>query len=300
MLVTGLLCAFLSAAAWADLTIQGTHSPGISGGVEHQVIYLGENQMRIDQLAPETQENAGNDGVTSSMLIRFSGSPPGLLFLDHQSRRVQMLSSLRGIGAAETGAIGSDRSAHPVRVEKRDETREILGKTAYRYDFSFAGDVDPLALLGQQLPEGMSIAIRIQLQVNGTSWVVPGMEGASELADFFKQLNGRQLTIGMLGPTPSQTTHEVSMLSPGLSSAITDVLMQLTRAGFPLLTETSSQLTVEQTGAMSAYFQGVLDAMGIGGQKSTRSVITSVQAGKLPPERFYDRALPRGYSLNTP
>ena len=291
---------FACATAWADITIDGTHSPGLSGGIDRQVIYLKEDQMRIDQLTVKAQDGKNTDRVDSSMLIRFSGRPSGWLFIDHDSMRVQMLSSLREIDTAQTPEAGSAPSASSVRVVEQDETREILGHTAHRYDFAFAGNVDPLALLGQQLSPGMAGMISIKLQVTGTSWVAPDMQGARELAAFFAQLSHRQLTLGMLGPTPPEAAQELSLLSPGLSSALTEVLARITTAGFPLLTQTHSDMRVDMEGAMADMIQGMLDAMGIGGPHSTESVVTGVHGGDLPPDLFYDGLLPKGYSLNTP
>jgi len=90
------------------------------------------------------------------------------------------------------------------------------------------------------------------------------------------------------------------LLSPGLSSALTEVLAQITTAGFPLLTQTHSDIRVDMEGAMADMIQGMLDAMGIGGSHSTESVVTGVHGGNVPPELFYDGLLPPGYSLNTP
>lgn len=291
---------FSCATAWADITIEGTHSPGLGGASDRQVIYLRRDQMRIDQLTTKARDGNNRDRVASSMLIRFSGHPSGLLYIDHDSMRVQMLSSLREIDTAQTPDAGSDPSASSVRVVERDETREILGHAAHRYDFAFAGNVDPLVLLGQQLAPDMAGLISIKLQVSGTSWVAPDMQGAKELAAFFAQLSRRQLTLGMLGPTPPETAQELSLLSPGLSSAVTEVLARITTAGFPLLTQTHSDVRVDMEGAMANMIQGMLEGMGIGGQHSTESVVTGVHGGNVPQELFYDGSLPQGYSLNTP
>lgn len=291
--ITVLLTCFLSTNAWADLTIHGTHYPGPSGGTDRQVTYLRENEMKIDHLS--TLEKEGDGGVANSILIRFSGHPSGLLYLDHESKRVQLLSSLRETGAVES----ANDSAGLVSVVKQDETREILGQTAHRYDFSFSGDVDPLALLGEQLPPALAGSVIIKLQVTGTSWIVPGMEGAGELAEFCEQLSKRQLTIGMLGQSLSETGQDVSFLSAGLSGALTDVFRQVTAAGFPLLTQTRSEMRVDMAGYMGGIIQGLLDGMGVSGPQSTEMIVTAVQTSKIAPELFYDGELPQGYSLNT-
>ncbi|MGA9572469.1 MAG: hypothetical protein WBS20_00835 [Lysobacterales bacterium] len=288
------LSCFLYATAWADLTIQGTHSPGIHGGIDRVVIYLADDQMRIDRLTTVLQGGEPGDGVVSSVLIRFSGRPSGLLYLDHGSKRIRMLSSLREIGADQTARAGA------VRVVKQGQTREILGHTAYRYDFSFSEYVDPLLLLGQQLPAEMAGQVRVKLLVTGTSWVVPDMEGASELADFFVQLNKRQLTIGHLAQNQSETAQELSILSPGLSSALTDVFAQITRAGFPLLTQTHSNMKTDMQGGFGKLFQGMLESTGIASPQSTESMVSFVDTADVPPDIFYGGLLPPGYSLNTP
>jgi len=290
----------LHGAAWADLTIEGIHSPGMYGGVEREVIYLRDNQMRIDRLPAPTadhgQDNKSDSGpgsdVASSVLTRFSGSPAGMLYLEHESKRVQIISSLR--------EIGSDQSASEVPIVMQGETREMLGRTAHRYDFSFTGSVDPLVLLGQQLPTGLAALVRIDLQVTGTAWVAPDMEGANELADFFAQLSKRQLIIQPLGQAGAETAQDLSILSPELSKAFTAVAAQITRAGFPLKIQTQSQTNIYPQGSVAILIQGMLDTLGIASQQSTESVVTAVNTGKVPPELFYGGLLPPGYSLNTP
>jgi hypothetical protein len=281
----------LWAPAWADLTIEGTHSPGFSGGVDRQVIYLRDEQMRIDQLA---QEGSNTDRVASSLLIRSSGRPAGLLHIDHGSRTVQVLSALPPTNAANSAL---DPAANPVRVERRDETWEILGHTTQRYDFSFSGNVDPLALLGEQLPPGMAGMVSIKLNVSGTSWVAPGMEGAAELAGFFATLTGKQLAVGMLGQDPFALGQAGSVVSPGLSRAITEVMAQITREGLPLLTETRSNLVVDMHGTVADMIRALLAGMGLDAPQSTESIVTRVNTATVKPELFYSGGLPPGYSL---
>ena len=282
------LSCFLCTTAWADVTIEGTHSPGLSGGIDQQAIYLRDNQMRIDQLAA-----TGRGSAASSVLIRFSGTPAGLLFINHESKRVELLSSLPATSTPGSGASS-------VRVVKRDETRKILGHTALRYDFSFSGNVDPLALLGQQLPAGMEGMVTIKLNVSGTSWVVPGMDGAAELADFFAVLAGRQLSIAYAGQNQPGTGQQMSLVSPELSGALAAVMKQITRSGMPLLTQTKSVLNPDMEGMMADMVQGLLDAGGLGGQQNTESEVTRVNTSDLPAELFYSNRLPAGYTLNAP
>lgn len=281
----------LGASAWADVSIEGTHSDGMGGGLNRHVVYLRDEQMRIDRLASLQQDPADTDSAASSLLIRFSGDPAGVMYLDHGSKAAEVLASLPGTGAASP-------SADPApTVVNRGETREILGHQTQRYDFSFSGNVDPLALLGQQLPPGMASLVSIRLWVSGTSWVAPGMDGADELADFFAQLTGRQLAIGMPGgisPAPGQA---LSVVSPGLSRALTGAMAQISRQGLPLLTQTRSVMKADMEGALADMIQGLLDATGMGGTQSTESRVTSVHTTKLPPELFYNNRLPAGYTL---
>jgi hypothetical protein len=281
------LSGCLGAPAWADLTIEGTHSPGFSGGVDRQVVYLRDDQMRIDQL---TQGAGNTDSVARSLLIRFSGQPAGLLHIDHGSRSVQVLSALPPNAARDT-------AANPVRVERRDETWEILGHTAQRHDFSFSGDVDPLVLLGGQLPPGMAGMARIRLDVTGTSWVAPDMDGAAELAEFFATLTGKQLAVALLGQDAFAMGQAGSVVSPGLSRAITEVMAQITREGLPLLTETRSKLVVDMQGGVADMIRALLAGMGLDAPQSTESIVTRVNTATVTPELFYSGGLPVGYTL---
>jgi hypothetical protein len=281
------LGACLGAPAWADVTIEGTHSPGFSGGVDRQVIYLRDDQMRIDQPA----QNGSAESVASTLLIRFAGQPAGLLHIDHGSKTVQLLSALPPSSAR-------DPAAGPVRVLRRDETWEILGHTAQRYDFSFSGNVDPLVLLGGQLPPGMAGMVSIKLNVSGTSWVAPEMDGAAELAGFFAALTGKQLAVAMLGQDPFAMGQAGSVVSPGLSRAVTEVMAKITREGFPLLTETRSNLDVNMQGTVADMIRAMLAGMGLDAPQTTESIVTRVSMAPVLPELFYSGALPAGYTLH--
>lgn len=281
------LGACLGAPAWADITIEGTHSPGFSGGVERQVVYLRDDQMRIDQLA---RNEGSTESVASTLLIRFSGQPAGLLHIDHGSRTVQVISALPPNSAR-------DPAAGPVRVLRRDETWEILGHTAQRYDFSFSGNVDPLVLLGGQLPPAMAGMVSIKLNVSGTSWVAPEMDGAAELAGFFATLTGKQLAVAMLGQDAFSMGQAGSVVSPGLSRAATEVMAQITREGFPLLTETRSTLQVDMQGAVADMVRALLAGMGLDAPQSTESIVTRVNTATVTPDLFYAGGLPAGYTL---
>lgn len=287
----GCLGACLGASAWADVTIEGTHSPGFSGGVDRQVVYLRDEQMRIDQLA---QNGGSTENVASTLLIRFSGQPAGLLHIDHGAKTVQVLSALPPADAANSAR---DLAAITLRVERRDETWEILGHTAQRFDFSLSGNVDPLVLLGGQLPPGMAGMARIKLNVSGTSWVAPEMDGAAELAGFFATLTGKQVAVALLGQDAFAMGQAGSVVSPALSRALTEVMAQITREGFPLLTETRSNLKVDMQGTVADMVRALLAGMGLDAPQSTESIVTRVNTANVIPELFYSGALPPGYTL---
>jgi len=285
----GFLCAIVS----ADITVEGTHSPGLSGGVDRQVIYLLDDQMRIDQLG---RNGSGVESAASSLLIRLSGQPAGVLFIDHGSKTAEVLSTL---GTSNAANSASDATASTLQVVRRDETWELLGQTAQRYDFSFSGNVDPLLLLGDQLPPGMAGVISIKLNVSGTSWVVPGMDGAAELAGFFATLAGKQLVIRMPGQFATAGSQG-SALSPGLSRTLTDVMVRITREGLPLLTETRSQLSVDMEGYVADMVRALLQGMGLDAPQSSESIVTRVNTSAVAPELFYSGGLPPGYTLTRP
>lgn len=293
MLRMGLcLGGFLCASVSADITVEGTHSPGLSGGVDRQVIYLLDDQMRIDQLG---RNGSGVESAASSLLIRLSGQPAGVLFIDHGSKTAEVLSTL---GTSNAVNSASDATASTLQVVRRDETWELLGQTAQRYDFSFSGNADPLLLLGDQLPPGMAGVISIKLNVSGTSWVVPGMDGAAELAGFFATLAGKQLVIRMPGQFATAGSQG-SALSPGLSRTLTDVIVRITREGLPLLTETRLQLSVDMEGYVADMVRALLQGMGLDTPQSTESIVTRVNTSAVAPELFYSGGLPPGYTLTS-
>jgi len=288
------LGGFVCTTAWADITIEGTHSPGISGGVDRQMIYLRDDQMRIDQLM---QDGSQPDSAVSSILIRFSGHPAGVLYIDHASKTAEVLSALPPTNAANSA---SDTAASMVRVVRRDETWELMGQTAQRYDFSFSGNVDPLVLLGDQLPPGMAGMISIKLNVSGTSWVVPGMDGATELAAFFAALASKQLSVRIPGQYAAATGPQASVLSPALSHALTEVMKRITREGLPLLTETRSVLSVDMEGYVADIIRALLQGMGLDAPQSTETIVTRVNTSAVAPELLYSGGLPPGYTLTKP
>lgn len=293
MLRMGLcLGGFLCASVSADITVEGTHSPGLSGGVDRQVIYLLDDQMRIDQLG---RNGSGSESAASSLLIRLSGQPAGVLFIDHGSKTAEVLSAL---GTSNSANSVSGATASTLQVVRRDETWELLGQTAQRYDFSFSGNADPLLLLGDQLPPGMAGVISIKLNVSGTSWVVPGMDGAAELAGFFATLAGKQLVIRMPGQFATAGSQG-SSLSPGLSRTLTDVMVRITREGLPLLTETRLQLSVDMEGYVADMVRALLQGMGLDTPQSTESIVTRVNTSAVAPELFYSGGLPPGYTLTS-
>lgn len=287
--ITLCLGMLLSAPARADVTIEGTHFPGFSGGVDRQVVYLLDGQVRVDQL-----EQNGNspDSVSRSLLIRLSGRPAGLLHIDHGSRTVQVLSALPPVNTADSAAD----PAAPVRLVRGEESWEILGHTAQRYDFSISGNVDPMAVLGDQVPPGLAGLVRIRLNVSGTSWVAPEMDGAEELAEFFAALTGRKLAVGVMGQVPSTIGQAHSVVSPGLSRALTEVMARITREGFPLLTETRSVMKVDMEGSLADMIQALLDGMGLSTPQTTESIVTRVSAAPVNPDLFYSGGLPVGYT----
>ena len=60
------------------------------------------------------------------------------MFLDHGDRTVKVVATL-DVKADGQSAGAKAASASAASIIKTDETREILGHTARRYDFSFNG-----------------------------------------------------------------------------------------------------------------------------------------------------------------
>jgi len=287
------LIGLLSATAWADLTVDGTSSPGLNGGVERFRMYLMDEQLRVDQVTTKTIDGEVVDDVPNSILIRFTGEPAGMLLLDHSARKVKVVATMDRIPAEQ--AVDA-RAA--VSVIKRDETREILGRKAQRYDFSFNGSIDPMALTGQQLPPNMSGLLKVNLAVTGSSWVVPGMEGAQELAAFMEKMAENRMTIGLDNASLQNTGGESALISPELTSGLKEVMTQISTHGLPLQTTTNSNVSVAMDGQMGLMMQGMLDGMGIGGSSHSETIATRVDASAVDATLFYDGGVPDGYTVS--
>ena len=285
----------ISTAAWADLTIDSTSKPGVNSDKDRQTIYLKDDQMRIDQISTELQKGKPVDVVNTSMLIRFSGEPAGMLFIDHKARQVRVTTPLEAIEAEKTVDAKTDPTAPAPSVVDRNETREVMDHTAEGYDFSYNGSLDPMAMGGQQMPPQMAGMMKMKLHVTGTAWVVPGMAGADELAAFYAKMAKYQMTMGVVDPDQGGPGKEKSMVAPGLSHGLTDVMAQIAAKGFPLLTSIKSEVKMEMEGPMASMMQGMMQTPG-GGFES-ESEVTKVSTAKVDPDLFYDGGIPDGYTL---
>ena len=278
----------LSTAAWADLTVDGTSSPGPSGGVDRFRMYLKDEQLRVDQVTTKNISGAEFDSVPHSLLVRFTGEPAGMLLLDHGDKTVKVVATMDVTKTAN----GTATQVTSASVIKRGETREILGHKAQGYDFYFTGDIDPMAMTGQQLPPNMADMLKIGLSVTGTSWVVPGMDGAREFADFSAKMNENQLTIGLAD------AGKTALISPELSSGLKDVMAQISEHGLPVQTTTNSDVSVALEGQMAVMMQGMLEGMGIAGSSNSETIVTRADAATVDAALFYDRGVPEGYTIS--
>jgi hypothetical protein len=251
----------------------------------------------VDQVTTKTIDGKDVEAVPNSILIRFTGEPAGMLFLDHSARKVKVVATM-GRVPAEQAVDARAASTTPVSVIKRDETREILGRKAQRYDFSFNGSIDPMVLTGQQLPPNMSGLLKVKLAVTGSSWVVPGMEGAQELAVFMEKMAENRMTIGLDNASLQNTGGGAALISPELTSGLEEVMTQISTHGLPLQTTTNSNVSAAMEGQMGLMMQGMLDGMGIGGSSDSETIATEVDTGAVDATLFYDGGVPEGYTVS--
>ena len=212
------LTCLLSASAGADLTIDGNSSPGLNGGIDRFTMYLMDEQLRVDRLITKNIDGQDVDTVDSSILVRFTGEPAGVLFLDHGARKVKVVAAMNAVSAGQQGSVS------PATITRTDETREILGRTARRFNFSFNGSIDPMALVGQQVSPDLANILKVNLAVTGSSWVVPGMQGEQEFAGFMQKMAENEMTIGLAGGAQQGAGGQAGLISPELSSGLKDVM----------------------------------------------------------------------------
>ena len=122
------LSCILSTTSWADVTINGINTPGVNGGVDKYIIYIKDEQMRLDQIT-----TSGGQGID----------------------------------------------------------------TAEGYDFSFVGQANPATMGIPQMPPETAEMMKVNLHLSGTTWVVPGMEGADEFEHFYEMMAKYRMTIGI-------------------------------------------------------------------------------------------------------
>lgn len=288
--------ALLAAAgARADLTIAGENTPGADGGTDRYVIYVKNEQMRIDQLA-----GAGGDTITNSMIIRFTGSPAGTLFLDHEARTVMVLPIDTVLEAEQRVSARSDAGSSARPITRKDETKEVMGRTTEGYDFRFSGTATPPGMDGQQMPPGMADMLKIRLDVSGTAWVAPGLDGADELAAFYRKMEENQMTFGGAGAQPPAEGSGETLTYPGISSGLTGIMADIAEKGFPLRTETTTDVSVDAQGPMAGMMEqmmsGAMGSMGSMGNSTHVSEVTGVSTDSIDSELFFDGGLPEGYT----
>jgi hypothetical protein len=228
--------------------------------------------------------------VESSILVRFTGEPAGVLFLDHGAKQAKVVAAMKAMTAAQP--------VSPASVVRTDETREILGQVARRFNFTFYGSIDPLAMTGQQLSPDLAEMLKINLAVTGSSWVVPGMQGEQEFAGFMQKMADSEITIGQGIAGQPGAAGKAGLISPELSSGLKDVMSQLSKHGLPVQTTTSSNVSVALEGQMAVMMQGMLDGLGIGGNYPSDTIATRVDAASIDAALFYDGGIPEGYTVS--
>lgn len=283
------MCGAFSLTAQADLTLQGTNTPGVSGATDYYTIYLKDEQMRIDQFSPGPGGNAGT--LTNTVLVRFTGNPAGVVLLDHGASTATLLSNLT--------ALPADSPTREVQVFPRNGQREFLGKTAQGYDYSLSGKLDPAALAGLQLPAQMVDAIQVRLLITGSAWVLPGHAGSDELSAFCARLASHQLSTTMVTNVLGVPGGVTPAVSAGLVSGLVNVIAQMATKGLPAYATTTSDAKVDSLGYFADLAQSVLDESGIG-ESHTESRVTRADTNLIDSDLFYRGGLPENYPLTTP
>jgi len=281
-----LLCGAFSLTAQADLTLQGTNTPGVSGAMDYYTVYLKDEQLRIDQFSPGPGGDPGN--MTHTVLVRFTGNPAGIVLLDHGAKSATLLSKLTELPA--------DSPTREVQVFKRNGQREFLGNAAHSYDYSLSGKLDPAALAGLQLPAQIVDVIRVRLLITGNVWVVPGYEGSDELSAFCARLAQHQLSTALVSNVLGVAGGETSAVSAGLVSGLVNLMAQMSDKGLPVNAITTSDAQVDSQGYFAELAQGVLDETGIG-ESYTETRVTQADTDLIDPELFYRGGLPENYPL---
>jgi hypothetical protein len=296
-LMTLCFICLLSATAWADLTVDGTSTPGLDGGIERFTMYLKDEQLRVDRPVTKNIDGKEVETVENSILVRFTGEPAGVLFLDHGDRTVKVVATM-DVKADGQSAGAKAASASSARIIKTDETREILGHMARRFDFSFNGSIDPMVMVGQQVPPELADMLKINLAVTGSSWIVPGMQGEQEFAGFMQKMAENEMTIGQAVAGQPVGGSKAGLISAELSSGLKDVMTQLSKHGLPVQTTTNSNMSVALEGQMAVMMQGMLDGLGINGNYPSETIATRVDAAPIDAALFYDGGVPDGYTVS--
>lgn len=262
-----------------DLTVKGINYDE-SGEHPFTMIIKGR-EARIDQ-----------GGL--SMIFRPSGPQPGLLFLDHQAKRVDFLPSdmivageaivaaeTDASAVAQTGFSGWPAAPATVTVIEQGVSREVApqqGLVGYKYEGS-----STLPAMGEAgIPPEMKDMIKVVLKVDGVAAVDPTLPGASTAAAFYQEM------------------AQSSLSSNSMTSGMMAVNAGLASNGLPVWVGSISEVYIEVGGPMAGMMQGMLANMPGLEQKKTYSVstITTIDTSPVDPALLYDGGMPPGYEVN--
>ena len=273
----------------ADLTIKGTNytAPWAGGtaivpsqkkDVQDYTIYVQGHNMRMD------------NGGAYTVIIREQG--PGLeyVLVDHSKKQYYSIKSTEAASSEVQTVTRSDQEITGANLNGSIHPKPIQGHAVKAADFSYRGKATPPV----GMPPQYQNMITVNVEIKGTSFVAPGMQGADELAAFYQNMQAKLAS--------AQQASGVQSVSPLLSRGMTTIMARVAGFGFPLVTMQNTKMTMTMQG-MPGPAAGMVRSMlsklpGMSSMDPNNVAVSEVQSvtyDALGGALFYNGGYPSGY-----
>lgn len=272
-------------AELGDLTVTGVNYG--EEGEQPFTMYISGREMRIDQPG----------GM--SMIFRLSGDRPGMLFLNHERKKVDFLpAEMVNLGESAVSArtlMTYETDPDPLPGMEalspipgainvvRGGTEEAVPVDPEKVGFYYEGDTTLPGMDQASVPPEMRDMLQVVMRIESRAAVDPNIDGAEVAAAFYEEV----VNSGLSAPSG------FSSMSSGLMAVSRDIAS----VGFPVWTGTLTRIRVEVDGPMAGMMEGAFNRMPGIGRTLAVSVVESVSTDPVDPGLFYDGGMPPDYEV---
>lgn len=191
-------------------------SGGLKTTTEDFVIRMADGRMRMDQ-----------GSMSMLFLTDAEEGVSQVWFIDHEAKQMWgMPSQAATLAGRVTGSAHSG-----MNISDPGPTQTLMGHSASRYTFDYETTSDPMAAsLGAMQQQDENVKMAAVVETNGEAWIAAGVDGADEVASFYRSLAA---AIG--------TFESGSEMQSGFASG----LARLTDLGMPLKVIQESTVILE-------------------------------------------------------